>query len=90
MATNTSGSFNLYSRAVEKKPLPDDPVLRADIEHVLKHGYVILPNCFSTAEAKEARDEILRLLSKDGQALGGRNKWVVLFFEIRVFVDVVN
>ncbi len=70
MATDPSATFKIYSKAVEKKPLPDDPATRADIEHVLEHGYVILPDCFSKAEAKEARDEILRLLNKDGQALG--------------------
>ena len=75
MATDASGTFNIFSRATERKPLPDDPVLRADIEHVLEHGYVILPNCFTKAEAKEARDEIIRLLEKDGQALGGRNNF---------------
>ena len=75
MATDPSAAFNIFSRAVERKALPDDPVLRADIEHVLEHGYVVLPECFTKAEAKEARDEIVRLLNKDGQALGGRNNF---------------
>lgn len=68
-----SASFKIYTRAVERKPLPEDPTLRADIEHVLEHGYVVIPNCFTKAEAKEARDEIVRLLGH--QPLGGRNKF---------------
>jgi hypothetical protein len=70
MVADASDSFEIYSKATERKPLPEDPALRADVEHVLKHGYVILPNCFSKAEAKEARDEIVRLLKKDGATLG--------------------
>lgn len=70
MALDVGDTFKIYSRASDRKPLPEDPALRADIEHVLEHGYVILPDCFSKAEAKEARDEIDRLLSKDGQPLG--------------------
>jgi len=53
--------------------LPEDPVLRADIEHVLHHGYVIISNAFTKAEAKEARDEIVRLLGDE--PLGGRNNF---------------
>ncbi|ETI24264.1 hypothetical protein G647_03633 [Cladophialophora carrionii CBS 160.54] len=75
MSTDVSDSFEIYSRDKPPRPLPSDPSLRADIEHVLEHGYVILPNCFSKAEAKEARDEIVRLLQKDGRALGGRNNF---------------
>jgi hypothetical protein len=70
MATDASDSFEIYSRDKPPRPLPSDPTLRADIEHVLEHGYVILPNCFSKAEAREAREEIVRLLQKDGPALG--------------------
>lgn len=64
-------AFNFYSKAVDRKALPTDPVMRADVEHVLEHGYVVLPDCFTKAEAKEARDEILRLLGRE--PLGGRN-----------------
>lgn len=63
--------FRFHSAAVERKPLPEDPATRADVEHVLRHGYVILPECFTKAEAKEARDEIDRLLGPS--PLGGRN-----------------
>ncbi|KAK4939754.1 hypothetical protein LTR10_020038 [Elasticomyces elasticus] len=64
-------NFNFHSQAIKRKPLPKDPVTRADVEHVLEHGYVVLPDCFTKAEAKEARNEIIRLLGKD--PLGGRN-----------------
>ncbi|RMD41318.1 hypothetical protein DV735_g3840, partial [Chaetothyriales sp. CBS 134920] len=52
------------------KALPDDLKTRTDIEHVLKHGYVIIPDCFTKEEAREARDEIDRLHGRD--ALVGR------------------
>ncbi|KIW18123.1 hypothetical protein PV08_02411 [Exophiala spinifera] len=66
-------TFNFYSRATARKPLPEDAGTRADIEHVLKHGYVVLPDCFTEAEAREARGEIVRLLGKD--PLHGRNSF---------------
>ena len=71
MSTTSAENFVLTSGALKKKPLPDDPATRADVEHVIKHGYVILPNCFTKEEAKEARDEIQRLLGET--PLGGRN-----------------
>ncbi|KIV86231.1 hypothetical protein PV11_01856 [Exophiala sideris] len=64
-------NFNFHSQAIKRKPLPEDPVTRADVEHVLEHGYVVLPDCFTKAEVREARNEIIRLLGKD--PLGGRN-----------------
>jgi hypothetical protein len=66
-------SYDIYSKIVERKPLPADPVPRADVEHVLEHGYVIIPNCFTRAEAQEARDEIVRLLGRE--PLAGRNNF---------------
>ncbi|KAJ4503745.1 hypothetical protein HRR90_004964 [Exophiala dermatitidis] len=39
--------------------------------HKTAHGYVVIPECFTRAEAKEARDEIVRLLGQN--PLGGRN-----------------
>ncbi len=66
-------SYDIYSKVVERKPLPDDPVLRADVEHVLEHGYVIIPDCFTRAEAQEAREEIVRLLGRE--PLVGRNNF---------------
>lgn len=65
--------FKLYSRIKERRPLPEDPLIRADVEHVLEHGYVIIPDCFTKAEAQEARDEIVRLLGKE--PLIGRNSF---------------
>lgn len=71
MSPSSVENFQFHSGQLQRKPLPSDPVTRADVEHVLEHGYVILPDCFTKAEAKEARDEINRLL---GEApLGGRN-----------------
>lgn len=63
--------FDLISGSLQAKPLPSEPQLRSDIQHVLEHGYVIIPNCFSKQEAKEARDEISRLLGNS--PAGGRN-----------------
>ena len=60
-----------HSGMLKQKPLPTDPAVRADVEHVIEHGYVIIPDCFTKAEAKEARDEIQRLLGST--PLGGRN-----------------
>lgn len=71
MAVDQSGGFQLFSQGVERRDLPSDPVTRADIQHVLEHGYVILPDCFTKAEAKDARDEIDRLLGDTPR--GGRN-----------------
>ncbi|KAK7409489.1 hypothetical protein QQX98_008339 [Neonectria punicea] len=45
----------------KRKPLPSDPTLRAFVEHVLEHGYVVIPNAFTDAEAVEAIAEIDRL-----------------------------
>ncbi|KAK2802924.1 hypothetical protein FQN50_007169 [Emmonsiellopsis sp. PD_5] len=44
--------------------LPEDPTDRANVEHVLRHGYVILENCFTQDEANEAKAEIDRLSGK--------------------------
>ena len=63
--------FQLTSSNLGNKPLPDDPTTRADVEHVLQYGYVIIPDCFTKGEAREARDEMDRLLGE--QPLGGRN-----------------
>ena len=63
--------FNFYSEATKRKGLPTDPTTRAHVEHVLQHGYVIIPNCFTAAQAREARKEIERLLG--ASPLGGRN-----------------
>jgi ectoine hydroxylase-related dioxygenase (phytanoyl-CoA dioxygenase family) len=73
--TDGSDSYQFYSNPLINKPLPSDPTTRAHIEHVIEHGYVIIPNCFTRAQAKEARDEIQRLLTKDGIPLGGRNNF---------------
>ncbi|KAL9089388.1 MAG: hypothetical protein Q9165_005709 [Trypethelium subeluteriae] len=52
--------------------LPSDPVTRANVEHVLNHGYVILQDAFTKNEAEEAKAEILKL-SGGSAALKGRN-----------------
>jgi len=70
MAT-ASKRFNLISNTLKAKPLPSDPCTRADIEAVLENGYVIIPDCFTKDEAKEARDEIQRLVGTSPR--GGRN-----------------
>ncbi|KAL1954876.1 hypothetical protein VTO42DRAFT_465 [Malbranchea cinnamomea] len=53
--------MEIYENYYKTKPLPSDPVDRANIEHVLKHGYVVLENCFSKEEAEAAKAEIDRL-----------------------------
>jgi hypothetical protein len=59
-----SSDFNFFSQAIDRKPLPSDPVVRADIEAVLRDGFVIIPDCFTKDEAAEARNEIMRLLGE--------------------------
>ena len=66
-----SKSFTLISGALQNKPLPSDQQTRSDIEHVLENGYVVLEDCFTKEQAKEARDEITRLLGDS--PTGGRN-----------------
>lgn len=51
--------------------MPSDPKTRANIEHVLEHGYVIIPNAFSTQDAEAAKAEMLRLSGARPKA--GRN-----------------
>lgn len=63
--------FNFISDTLQRKPLPSNSQTCADIKHVLEHGYVIIPDCFTKEEAKEARDEISRLLGNS--PMGGRN-----------------
>jgi hypothetical protein len=43
------------------KPLPTDPALRRHVENTLRDGFAIIPDCFSEAEALEAKSEIDRL-----------------------------
>ena len=66
-------TYNFYSIASGRKPLPSDPAVAADVDHVLKHGYVIIPDCFTKAEAREAKGEIDRLLGES--PLVGRNNF---------------
>jgi ectoine hydroxylase-related dioxygenase (phytanoyl-CoA dioxygenase family) len=73
MPSLSAGNFGLMSGLLKEKPLPEDPAVRADIEHVIEHGYVIIPDCFTKAEAQEARDEIQRLLGES--PLRGRNSF---------------
>jgi hypothetical protein len=48
------------------RDIPSDPLTKEDVAHVLKHGYVILKDCFSTNKAQQAKDEIERLSRKHG------------------------
>jgi len=58
------------------KQRPTDPQTLKDIEHVEEHGYVILENIFSVAEAEEAKTEINRLRTKDlSGPRAGRNEF---------------
>jgi ectoine hydroxylase-related dioxygenase (phytanoyl-CoA dioxygenase family) len=56
---------------ISEKTLPSNAQTRSDIEHVLKHGYIILENQFSIQEASAAKAEIDKLSGASPQ--GGRN-----------------
>lgn len=43
------------------KPLPDDPVKRADIETVLRDGYVVLDGLLDEQDAKTLAEEVDRM-----------------------------
>jgi hypothetical protein len=62
------------------RPLPSDQRTRLLVEQVLKNGYVVIPNCFSRAEAEEAKVEIDRLSGKDPWT--GRNDFEYVHFSI--------
>lgn len=47
------------------RPIPSNPKTKEYVEQILKHGYVVIPNCFSRAEAEEAKAEIIRLSGKE-------------------------
>jgi hypothetical protein len=66
-----SATFPYTTKA--HKPLPSDPLLRSDILHVLEHGYVILPDQFTSQVAQAAKSEIDRLSGKEAEA--GRNSF---------------
>ncbi|KAL2369461.1 hypothetical protein RJ035_004615 [Blastomyces gilchristii] len=61
----------LQALGMMKGPLPADPVDRANVEHCLRHGYVVLENCFTTEEADAAKAQIDRLSGSD--PIKGRN-----------------
>ena len=54
-----------------RRPLPTDPTSRADIDHVLEHGYVVLRDVFTKEDAEAAKAEIRRL--SGSSPLTGRN-----------------
>ena len=62
--------FNLFSEA-PKRELPSDPTSRSDVEAVLAHGYAVLNDVFTKAEAEEAKAEMRRLTGN--APLKGRN-----------------
>jgi hypothetical protein len=47
------------------KPLPEDPVKRADIETVLKDGYVVLDGLLDEEDVKTLADEVDRMTGDD-------------------------
>ena len=47
------------------RPLPSDQRTRLLAERILKDGYVVIPDCFSRAEAEEAKAEVDRLSGTD-------------------------
>ncbi|CRG83580.1 putative protein Mb3657 [Talaromyces islandicus] len=47
------------------KPLPEDPVKRADIETVLRDGYVVLDGLLDEEDVKELADEVDRMTGDD-------------------------
>lgn len=52
--------------------------IRAQIEHTLEHGYVIIPGAFSAEEVQEAKEELQRLeqtLEPGPASGGGRNSF---------------
>ena len=66
----TMAEYTVHADTTEHE-LPSDPIARADVEHVLEHGYVILENVFSKAKAESTKAEMRRL---QGDApLVGRN-----------------
>lgn len=50
-------------------PMPEDPVKRADIEAVLKNGYVALENLLDEEEVKSLKEEVTRMTG-DSPRLG--------------------
>ncbi len=64
--------YNVFSE-IRRNEMPSDPATRADVQHVLDHGYVVLENVFTLAEAEEAKAELRRLNGAD--PLTGRNKF---------------
>jgi len=64
--------FKLFE-GVPEHHLTEDPVSRADIQRVLKNGYVILRDVFTKAEAEEAKDEMRRMQGVGAKV--GRNNF---------------
>jgi ectoine hydroxylase-related dioxygenase (phytanoyl-CoA dioxygenase family) len=64
--------FGILAESLDR-PLPNDPDLRADVEKILEHGYVILEDCFSKEDALEAKTEMDRLTGKE--PMHGRNRF---------------
>jgi len=62
---------SIFPGPVPENSLPQSPIDRANIEHVLKHGYVVLEDVFTKENAEEAKSEMRRLSGE--QAKKGRN-----------------
>ncbi|EEH03287.1 phytanoyl-CoA dioxygenase [Histoplasma capsulatum G186AR] len=63
--------MQLQALGMIKGNLPTDPVDRANVEHCLRHGYVVLENCVTKEEVTVAKAEIDRLSGAD--PMKGRN-----------------
>ena len=64
-------AFDFPHSNFSQRLLPRDPISRADVEHVLEHGYVIIRDVFTKAEAEAAKAEIRKL--SGSSPLKGRN-----------------
>lgn len=63
--------MQLQALGIIKGNLPTDPVDRANVEHCLRHGYVVLENYVTKEEVTVAKAEIDRLSGAD--PMKGRN-----------------
>jgi len=59
--SSTANPTSFFPGPNPEHELPADPKHRANIEHVLEHGYIVLENQFSKEEAEEAKAEMRRM-----------------------------
>jgi hypothetical protein len=63
-------------KRLDKGPVQDHSRIQGLINHITEHGYVVIPNAFSSEEIEEAKAEVRRLASAPrtgGASLRGRN-----------------